>query len=57
MRAKSANPNDCAAPFLSPAVVNLRWYYYIILQILPSFSKKQRRPIFKQNGEGYATKI
>ena len=32
MRAKSANPNDCAAPFLSPAVVNLRWYYYIILQ-------------------------
>ena len=31
MRAKSANPNNCAAPFLSPAVVNLRWYYYIIL--------------------------
>ena len=31
MRAKSANPKDCAAPFLSPAVVNLRWYYYIIL--------------------------
>ena len=33
MRAKLAHPNDCAASFLSRAVVNLRWYYYLILQV------------------------
>ena len=26
MRAKLANPNDCAAPFLSRAEPNLCWY-------------------------------
>ena len=28
MRAKLANLNDCAVPFLSSAADNLCWYYY-----------------------------
>ena len=28
MRAKLANLNHCAVPFLSCAAVNLSWYYY-----------------------------
>ena len=30
MRAKFANLNYCAVPFLSRAAVNLSWYYYIL---------------------------
>ena len=35
MRAKLATLNQCAVPFLSRAVANLCWYYYI-LNILTS---------------------
>ena len=30
MRAKLATLNHCAVPFLSHAVTNLCWYYYIL---------------------------
>ena len=30
MRAKLANLNNCAVPFLSRAAVNLCWYHYIL---------------------------
>ena len=34
MRAKLANLNHCAVPFLSRAAANLCWYYCIIYYIL-----------------------
>ena len=34
MRAKFANLNHCAVPFLSRAAANLCWYYYIYHYIL-----------------------
>ena len=34
MRAKSANLNHCAVPFLSHAAVNLCWYDYILIVFL-----------------------
>ena len=37
MRAKLANLNHCAAPFLSRAAVNLCWYDYSIRPKLTSF--------------------
>ena len=33
MRVKLDNLNHCAVPFLSSAVVNLCWYYYILYVI------------------------
>ena len=32
MRAKLANLNHCAVPFLSRAVANLCWYYYVLVR-------------------------
>ena len=36
MRAKLANLNDCAVPFLSRAAANLCWYYYTCITVLVS---------------------
>ena len=35
MRAKLANLNDCAVPFLSRVAVNLCWYYSIQVALQP----------------------
>ena len=41
MRAKLANPNHCAVPFLSRAGANLCWYYYSLRNIVPQSVKQK----------------
>ena len=41
MCAELANLNDCAVPFLSRAVVNLFWYYYISVCTIASLKTWQ----------------
>ena len=38
MRAKLANLNDCAVPFLSRAGANLCWYYYTAAPFRESYN-------------------